>query len=146
MPYVPPSIDDFKERFDRDFAYSEDQTDKSKVRDVDITRGFTQAVANFNENLWGSQATYSEAFLLLTAHYLCTNLLNSSQGLGGAGQWLTNSKAVGPMQESFALPERIMKSPTLAALSKTSYGMTYLQMILPQLAGNVVGICGNTTP
>lgn len=146
MSYTPVTVADFKARFDRDFAFAVDQTDKAKVRDVDITRAVTQVAANFNESLWATQETYSEAYLLVTAHYLCTNLLASSQGLGGSAQWLTNSKAVGNVQESFAIPERIVRSPFLAGYSKTIYGMTYLSMILPLLTGNVVGIHGDTTP
>ena len=43
MPYTQPTLADFKARFDRDFAFAADQTDKSMVRDADITIAFTQA-------------------------------------------------------------------------------------------------------
>lgn len=146
MSYTQPTVSDFKTRFDRDFAFAADQGDMTKVRDVDITRGLTQASANFNEGLWESQALFSEAFLLLAAHYLCQNIAASSQGLGSHASWLTNSKAIGNMSESFAIPERIAKSPTLAIYSKTQYGMTYLSLIMPRLVGNVGLVKGDTTP
>lgn len=146
MPYIVPTSVAFKDRFDRDFAFSTDQTDMTKVRDKDINTAFTQAGANFNEALFASQATYQEAFLQLTAHFLTTNMLAASQGLGGSFQWLTNSKAVGNVSESFAVPERISRSPWLASLSKTLYGSTYLSLILPLLVGNVGMVAGDTTP
>lgn len=146
MAYVQPTSVEFKARFDRDFAFPADQTDMTKVRDVDINRGLLQASTNFNVALWESQAIYEEAFLLLAAHYLCQNLLASSQGLGGSAAWLTNSKAIGNMSESFAIPERITKSPILAIYSKTLYGMEYLSMIMPRLTGNVALVKGDTTP
>lgn len=145
MAYTQPTIANFKTRFDRDFAYAVDQTDMAKVRDADITIGLTQASANFNQNLFASQAVFTEAFLLLTAHFLCVNLLASSQGLGGSAQWLTNTKAVGNVSESFSVPERILHSPFLAAISKTLYGMTYLTIISPLLVGNVALQQGDTT-
>lgn len=146
MSFTPPTLADFKSRFDRDFAYSADQSDMTKVRDKDITTAFTNAAANFNENLFANQATYAEAFLLLTAHFLCKNILASTQGLGGAGQWLTNTKAIGPLSEGFTIPDRIAKSPFLAALSKTAYGFAYLEQITPLLIGNVVGIRREVSP
>ena len=146
MSYVPPTLADFKARFDRDFAFASDQTDKSMVRDADITIAFTQAAANFNVGLFANQATYAEASLLLTAHYLCQNLLASSQGLAGSAQWLTNSKAVGNVSEGFSIPERILRSPILSIYSRTLYGMTYLSIIAPLLVGNVQLVRGDTTP
>jgi len=146
MPYVLPSVADFKSRFDRDFGFSTDQTDVSRVRDKDVTIAYTQARANFNEGLFANQSTFSECQMLLAAHYLCTNLLASSQGLGGSAQWLTNAKAVGNVSEGFTVPDRILRSPTLSAYSKTLYGMTYLSIISPLLVGNFACLAGNTTP
>lgn len=145
MSYVAPTVADFKERFDRDFQFASDQTDLTKVRDIDVTRAFTSAGANFNVGLFPNQAIYSEAFLLLSAHYLCVNILASTQGLGGQATWLTNSKAVGSVSEGISVPDRILRSPTLSIYSRTMYGMTYLSIIAPLLVGNVVCIEGTTT-
>ena len=146
MSYTAPTLADFKSRFDRDFGFAQDQTDMTLVRDKDITTAFTQANANFNIALFANQGTYSEALLLLAAHYLTTNLLASSQGLAGTAQWLTNSKAVGNVSEGFSIPERILRSPILSIYSRTLYGMTYLSIIAPLLVGNVRLVCGATTP
>ena len=144
MSYVTPSVSDFKSRFDRDFPFPSDQSDMSKVRDKDITLALTQAGANFNPGLFENQAIYSEAFLLLAAHYLCTNLLASSQGIGGAGQWLTNSKSVGNVSEAYTIPDRILRSPTLSLFSKTIYGCQYLSIIAVRLVGNFMAVCGTS--
>jgi hypothetical protein len=146
VSYTPPTVADFKSRFDRDFAYSATEGDLTKVRVKDIDLAFVQAAANFNEALFASQATYQESFLLLSAHFLVVNITASSQGHGGGSQWTTQSKSVGNVEESFAIPPRIARSPFLSQLSKTSYGMTYLQIILPLLCGNVALVAGDTTP
>lgn len=146
MAYTAPTVAEFKARFDRDFAFAVDQTDMERVRDTDITRGLNSAAVNFNGGLWETQAIYAEALLLLAAHYLVTNLLNSSQGLGSQATWLTNSKAIGNMSESFAIPDRIARSATLGIYSKTGYGMEYLSLIMPRLVGNVALVRGDTTP
>jgi hypothetical protein len=146
MSYIAPSLSDFKERFDRDFAFAANQTDMTRVRDKDITIAVTQAAANFNVGLFANQDTYAEAFQLLTAHYLCINMLAASQGLGGSMQWLTSSKAVGNVSESYAVPEWVLRSRLLGIYAKTSYGMAYLSIVGPLLVGNVSCIAGDTTP
>ncbi len=148
MSYTPPTVADFKSRFDRDFPFCapEAQTNLDAVRDKDVTVAFTQASANFNEGLFASQATFAEAFLLLSAHFLCQNMLAASQGLGGSANWLTISKGAGALSESFEVPEKIKKDPFLSALSKTVYGSLYLQQILPLLVGNVVALFRRAQP
>lgn len=140
MAYTQPTVADFKSRFDRDFFYATDQTDRTKVRDKDITLAYGQAAVNFNEGLWENQGVFSEASMLLAAHYLCTNLLASSQGIRGAGEWLANSKAVGNVSAAFSIPQRILDDPFLAQLSRTTYGCTYLSIIAVRLVGNVIGV------
>ncbi len=148
MPLVHPTVSEFKTRFDRDFAYCapEAQTNLEAVRDVDVTNAFTQADANFNEALFAAQAQYREAYLQLAAHFLCVNMINASQGVGGSAQWLTNQKGIAGVTEGFTVPDRIAKSPFLSMISKTSYGMTYLNLIQPLLIGNVVAVCGGVWP
>jgi hypothetical protein len=146
VAYTVPNAAAFKSRFDRDFPFPLDQSDVRGVRDLDISRALTQASFNFNEGLFASQAIFTEAYLLLTAHYLCTNLLASSQGLGGAGQWLTQSKTVGSVSESYSVPPSVANDPFLGLLSKTTYGALYLQLIAPLLVGNIICIAGRSTP
>lgn len=144
MPFTPVTVADFKSRFDRDFAFASDQSDKSKVRDVDVTRGLTSAGMNFNEALWPTQATFAEAYLLLAAHFLCVNILNSSQGLGSQSTWLLSQKHVGSMSSSAAIPDSVKEDPFLARMATTGYGAEYLGVLAPLLVGGVTTVRGYT--
>ena len=140
MPYVPPTVADFKARFRRDFPFTGDQTDLTKVDDQDVTLALGQALINWNDGMWETQAVYSEANLLLSAHFLCQNLLASSQGVRGQGEWLANSKAVGNLSVNFSIPQSILDDPFLANLSKTTYGCQYLGLIAPRIIGNMFAV------
>jgi hypothetical protein len=85
-------------------------------------------------------------FLYLSAHYLVTDLKNSSQGVASQYDWLTTNKAAGSVSQGSSIPQRILDNPELAMLSKTGYGAKYLSLILPQLCGNIFTICGRTLP
>ena len=66
---------------------------------------------------------------------LVEKLLASGEGLVSQYNWLTASKSVGSLQESFQIPEKISKDPMLSSFSKTRYGAMYLQIISPLLIG-----------
>lgn len=141
MSYTNPSVSDFKARFARDFPFG---SAMSQVMDSDITNAFADAEVNLNPELWENQANYTTGYLLLSAHFLVTNIRASSQGINGNFEWLVSSKGVGSVSESFSIPDRVMKNPYLAMLSKTNYGAKYLMMILPQLTGQVFITAGST--
>jgi hypothetical protein len=146
VAFTTPTVADFKARFDRDFSYATDQTDKSKVRDVDVTRGINSAGINFNPAIWPDQATFAEAFLLLAAHFLCVNILNSSQGLGSQSTWLMNQKHVSSMSGSYAIPEQVKEDMFLSRLATTGYGSEYLFLLAPLLIGNFQSVAGFSHP
>src|SRR5574338_622145 len=116
MAYVTPDVAAFKTRFVRDFPFADsgDATNLAKVRDDDVSLALTQAGINFNAALWESPAIFAEAFLELAAHYLVVNLQAAAQGVGSQGEWLTQQKGNGRLSASYAIPDRILKSPTLA--------------------------------
>lgn len=143
MSFVIPTITAFKDKYARDFPFG---TTSAEVNDSDIQSAIDDAGINFNESLWASQASFNSGYLALTAHYLVMNLRNSSQGISGGFQWLTQSKAVGSINESFAIPQRILDNPMYAMLSKTSYGAKYLQLVWPQLKGVIYTVTGVTQP
>ncbi len=95
--------------------------------------------------LFGKQADFNYAANLLAAHYLCTNIFASSQGLGGAAEWLTASKTAGDVSQTFNIPERMMKSPYFALLSKTTYGAQYLSIVAVKAVANVRVVAGGGT-
>lgn len=112
-----------------------DDTDLTRVTDNDITGGIFDASFNVSRALFNDQALWSRAYLYLAAHCMVEKMLMAGEGLASQYNWLTQSKTVGNVNESFLIPERIMKDPMLAAFSKTRYGAMYLQIISPLLVG-----------
>lgn len=143
MGYVVPTVADFKARFVRDFPFGTDV--ESTVIDGDITLAITDSTYVINESLFDNQAEFASAFLLLAAHNLVMNLRASSQGLSGQFAWITGSKGVGSVSESYNVPTQIMENPYLAVFSKTNYGVAYVMRILPLLSGNIFVAGGGTT-
>lgn len=143
MSYTNPGVTDFKDYFARDFPYG---VTTAYVMDADIQKAETDAASFINEDLFGSQGIYTLGFLNLAAHFLCTNLQASSQGISGQFSFLQASKSVGSVSESFSIPQRILDNPELSMLTKTIYGAKFLFMILPQLSGQMFVTYGRTTP
>ena len=124
-----------------------DPTNMDYIRDTDILRALTAAGVNFNQALWGSQETFTYAFLMKAAHFLCINLKGSNQGLRGhGGDWLRAAFAVGDISASYQFPPQIMNSKILAPLMETTYGCQYLQLVAPQLVANMRAVWGHTKP
>jgi len=142
MAYNNPSVTDFKAFFTRDFPYGTDPN--VAVLDADIAKAMTFANMNINPALFADQGSYNNGYLLLSAHYLVTNLRSSSQGINGQFNFLQAGKGVGSANESFAIPQRILDHPYWSMLSKTNYGAEYLQLLLPLLAGQVYTVFGRT--
>lgn len=147
MPYIKPTVNDFKQYFFRDFPYQGGGSpDLNFVQDQDITKAMSEASFNFNERLFSSQEKFSLGFLYLTAHYMVTDLQNSSQGIAGQYTWLTTSKAAGSVSEGSQVPQRILDNPEFAMISKTRYGAKYLSLLMPMLTGLVFTVPGRTKP
>lgn len=144
--YTNPVVDDFKNHFHRDFPYTDNNSDLTKIHDADINTALAEAALAINPNLFSSQASYSLGFLHLTAHCLVTNLRNSSQGLNGTYAFLENSKGVGNVSQSFGIPPKFLDIPQVSMLLKTNYGAKYVSMILPHLIGPMHVSLGRTSP
>lgn len=142
--FLNPSVQDFKDYFYRDFPYGTDQD--TSVLDQDIAKAYQMTNINFSQCLWGDQSSYTVGYLYLSAHYLVMNLRSSSQGINGQFAFLENSKAVGSVSQGFAIPQRVLDNPDWAVLMKTNYGAQYLQLVLPQLAGQAFNVFGRTLP
>lgn len=141
MPYIKPTVAEFKTYFARDFPYG---TTVETVMDADITKAQGQAAFNFNERIIADQERFTILFQLLTAHYLCIDLRMAAQGVSSQYNWVRTSKSVGSVSEGFQVPDRIMANPELAMLAQTGYGGKYLQLLLPQLIGQVFVVAGKT--
>jgi hypothetical protein len=144
MAYNNPSIADFKAQFVRDFPYGTDIN--TQVTDADIASAYTFTNINISQSLWADQSSYTLGYLLLAAHYLVQNLRASSQGINGQFAFLEQGKSVGAVNLSSAIPQRILDNPNFSMLSKTNYGAEYLQLLWPQLSGQMFIACGSTRP
>jgi len=142
MAYDYPTVNDFKNFFVRDFPYGTDPN--TSILDADISKAQSEAKFNFSSRFASSQENFSLLFNYLTAHYLCIDMRNASQGISGQYAWVQTSRSVGSVSEGLSVPQRIMDNPELAMLSQTTYGGKYLQLILPQLSGQVFTVCGGT--
>lgn len=142
--YNNPSVSDFQAFFNRDFPYGDDVN--KQILPFDILKAFQQANTQINPILYLSQESYTTGYLWLSAHRLCTNINNSSQGLNGQANWGQVSKSAGGVSESFTIPEMILKNPYLYSLTKTNYGMDYVMDLIPRMTGAMGSVFGNTKP
>jgi len=140
---VNTTLENFKEYFNRDFPFGSDI--ELHVLDSDVTKALDRAATQINTSLFATQAEYTIAFNHLSAHYLVTSINNSSQGLGSTFKWPANSRSVGGVSESVTIPDSVMKSPFLASLMSTGYGVAYLEQIWTLSRGAIYTSAGATT-
>ena len=141
MAFSNPSVADFKAFYTRPFPYGTDPN--TSILDSDISNAFLYTNTSINQAFFGDQGSYNVGYFTLSAHYLVTNLRASSQGINGQFAFLEQSKGVGGVSTSIAIPQRILDNPYWAVFSKTNYGMIYLQMILPSLCGQMYSVPGS---
>lgn len=141
MSFTDPTVAQFKQFFSRDFTFG---STNETVKFSDITKAMDQAKLKINTALFGSQAEYTNAFLLLSAHNLVTNLKASTDGVGGEYTWLVASSSVGSVSESSSIPQDVLANPMYSFLSKTHYGTQYLMCIWPLLRGQIFCVGGAT--
>jgi hypothetical protein len=144
MSFINPTVVQFQTQFSRDFPYGTNPG--TSVLTSDIQSAFTLTNFNINPGLFPDQTSYITAYNYLAAHYLVMNLRSSSQGINGQFNFLQASKGVGSVSEGFTIPQRILDNPYWSMLTKTNYGAQYLQLLLPQLAGQMFTIAGTTQP
>lgn len=142
--FLNPTIPQFKSYFFRDFPYGEDIN--TSVTDADLEKAFLQAAVNINRTMFPNQEMYQMAYMYLWAHYLVIDMRAASQGINGQFNFVEQSKSVGSVSQSFAIPQQILDHPSYSMLTQTNYGAKYLQMLLPQLAGNAFIAYGRTLP
>ena len=123
-----------------------DDTNLQRVRDEDIEGAILDAQFNINPGLFPNQQFFSRAFLYLAAHQLIEKLKMAAAGVQSQYAWLTASKGVDGVSQSFKIPDVVANNPTLANYSTTRYGAMYLQIVMPLLVGNVQGFCTFTNP
>lgn len=148
--YDKPTVADFKAFFSRDFPYAPDvvppavQDPTLGVTDADITRAFFEGEVAGNIDLAYDQSVYTMWYLYAAAHFLVMDLRASAGGLEGSYQWSTQSKSVGSVSESYAIPQSIIDNPILNMWTKTPYGAKLMQMMLPYFTANIFSVPGRT--
>lgn len=115
------------------------------IQDTDIMRAFKEANINFNAGLFGDDDTTKMVFLYLAAHYLVIDLNNAMNPLGMGFMGFTQSKSVGSVSESYAVPQWMLNNAILSQYATTGYGRKYLSLIQPYLVGNIIFVPGRTT-
>jgi hypothetical protein len=128
-----------------DLANPQPSTD-DYIQDSDITRAFLEAAANFNQAIWGDDATIKMVYLYLTAHYLVMDTRAAAGGVAANPIFLVSSRTVGNVSESYGIPARYLENPLFAYLATSPYGLKYLSLLVLRLVGNFQGVCGGTTP
>lgn len=113
------------------------------TQDSDIINAIQEASINFNEGLFEDECTAKMMFLYLVAFYLTVDFQNALNANGGAG--LVQSKSVGSVSESYAIPQFFLNKPQFALFAQNGYGRKYLNMLLPYLTGNIILAKGATT-
>ncbi len=142
MAFTNPSVQQFQQQFFRDFNYGSDIN--NCVTPQDITNAFISVNASINQNMWPDQGTYTYGYLLLAAHFMVIALRASSQGLNGQWGWAQNNKSAGQVSEGIEIPERIKNNPDFMQYYKTNYGAQYLNLLWPQLSGQIFAVRGHT--
>jgi Protein of unknown function (DUF4054) len=114
------------------------------VQDVDITFAFSAAQGSFNQGLFGTDDDITLGYLLLSAHFLALHLKTSFGGIMANGGFPVQSRSVGGVSESYAIPAQYLKNAVFAQFTTTSYGMQYLNKVAPTIVGNVFTVMGGT--
>lgn len=115
------------------------------IQDSDIERAFKEAKVNFNVSFFLDYKTAEMVFYYLAAHYLIIDLTNRQNPFLMGYKGLTQSKSVGSVSESYAIPQWMMNNQVLGTYAQTGYGRKYLSLIQPYLIGNVILTPGRTT-
>lgn len=126
-----------------DWLINNDQSILNFVADQDIDRAYTLAHGNFPLYLFecDKDTLTKQAFLLLEAFYLKSNLDSASTGLGGKDSGVIQSKSVGSVSVSYAQLEQYMDKDQYQHYATNQYGLQYLGLLIPRLATQHVQIC-----
>lgn len=115
------------------------------VTDADIQKAMTQAIVNANARFGENDAERINIYLHLIAYYLVIDLQNSSAGVSSSFNGVVQSKHVGDVSESYAIPQWVLNNPMYSLFAQNGYGLKYLSLISPYLAVTVLFSNGRST-
>lgn len=144
------NIAEFKNYYLRDFPFqpATDPIDLEKyIQDSDIERARLKAKAYYIDCGFSPDVELEKiALFAIVAHCLCVDIKNSMSGINSKFEWPSNSKSVGSVSTSSAIPQKLLNDPYYIYLTSTGYGYEYLLMILPCTVGGIFVVGGATTP
>ena len=135
------TVQDFKDLF-TEFPYEPSPPDYDYVTDEMITRAMLEAKVNFRADMFEDDETAKLLFLYLTAHYLVIDINNAMNPLALGFGGFTQSKSVGSVSESYAVPQWMLNNPQYSSFLQTGYGRKYISLIQPYLVGNIIFTAG----
>lgn len=150
--YTKPTVAEFKAYFYRDFVYAPEavppatQDPTLGITDFDIEKAMSEADVFFNAALFMDQNSFFRGYLLMTAHFLVMDIRAGMSGMEGNYSWAVQSRSVGSVSESYAIPQSVQNNPALLMFSKTNYGAKYLMFVLPFMVGPILSVPGRTLP
>lgn len=115
------------------------------INDDDITKAMSQALIAINEKFGSCDCEKIVLYMHLVAYYLVLDLHNASQGIGSAYSGPVQSKSVGDVSESYAIPTWLTNNPMYSMYMANGYGQKYLSLIAPELAVTLLFSYGRTT-
>lgn len=113
------------------------------ITDGDIENAWREAEAVFNPALAHDKCL---AFLYLVAFYLAYDLSVVGAGAMGNVTFPVTSVTVGSVSESYYVPKVYAEDPILSFYARNGFGLKYLEMIYPNLIGNVGVVAGWSLP
>lgn len=118
------------------------------ILDADITKAFNQAKAFIAPEIFGDDPvqTLQDAFMYISAHYLCLDMQMAKAGVNSQGSAILNSKSVGSVSVGMAIPEAYLKNPQWGYFAQTMYGQKYLSYVFPRIVGRFGIAFGATQP
>lgn len=114
------------------------------ITDLDVEKAMTQA--RINAKYYGDNDCEAiNIYLHLVAFYLCVDLSNSSTGINSKYAGIVQSKSVGNVSESYAVPTWLQNSPMYSLYGQNGYGLKYMSLISPFLACTILFSRGGST-
>lgn len=115
------------------------------VTDEDIAKAMTQAIQIGNDKFGETCTEKVNIYLHLVAFYLVMDLKNAATGVNSSFSGTVQSKHVGDVSESYAIPQWVNDNPMYSIFTQNGYGLKYLSLIAPYLACTIMFSTGRTT-
>lgn len=117
----------------------------SYITDNDILKAMSQAIIVCNDRFGETDEEKINIYLHIIAFYLVLDLKNAQTGINSSFSGTVQSKHVGDVSESYAIPQWVNDNPMYSIFTQNGYGLKYLSLIAPYLACTIIFSTGRTT-